>query len=504
MANITLGAGAQAFRLQRNGQSDTIIDFRSSYFVSTLNEAQEVPPNANIAGIDGTGTGVLNFARTEFNFLLDINGINLNGGPALDDMTDMHIHGADVGVAGPIIFDFRNDAETVVNAAAGTVTGSWDTVEAVAQDMTAPDIAALLAGDTYFNIHTNRDTTGFIRGQILRNGTEGDLIDLTALNIGSFAALQAITGEAAGDAVITTFFNGVASTVTLDGVARAALLPGHFVFAGNAAQAIIGTANRDDLFGAGGNDTMNAGGGADRLFGEAGNDALAGGFGGDTLIGGLGADLLNGGLGADSMSGGVGNDVYHVDNAGDRVIEGAFAGIDTIVSTVSLALGANVERLTLIGASAINGSGNALNNTLRGNATSNVLVGGLGADVLLAGAGKDILVGAVGRDVSAGGAGADSFVFRTAAESGLGAARDVIQDFAAGIDKIVLAAIDADLLEAGNQAFVFVGANAFSGTAAELRFTGGLAAADLNGDGLADLEITVQNVAQLAATDFVL
>ena len=101
MANITLGAGAQAFRLQRNGQSDTITDFRSLYFMSTLTEAQEVPPNANIAGIDGTGTGVVNSARTEFNFVLDINGINLNGGPALDYITDMHIHGAEVGVAGP-------------------------------------------------------------------------------------------------------------------------------------------------------------------------------------------------------------------------------------------------------------------------------------------------------------------------------------------------------------------------------------------------------------------
>ena len=83
---------------------------------------------------------------------------------------------------------------------------------------------------------------------------------------------------------------------------------------------------------------MNAGRGADRVFGEAGNDTLAGGFAGDTLSGGLGADLLNGGLG--SMNGGVGNDVYNIDNAGDRVIEGAFAGIDTIVSTQSLALGA--------------------------------------------------------------------------------------------------------------------------------------------------------------------
>ena len=77
-----LAPAVRTFRFERNGQSDTITDFRSIYFESTLDEAQEVPPNADSAGIDGTGAGVLNFARTDFDFSLDINGIDLTGGPA--------------------------------------------------------------------------------------------------------------------------------------------------------------------------------------------------------------------------------------------------------------------------------------------------------------------------------------------------------------------------------------------------------------------------------------
>jgi Ca2+-binding RTX toxin-like protein len=327
MANVTLGADGQNFLFERNGQSDTITDFRSLYFESTLNEAQEVPPNANIAGIDGTGTGVLHFGSIRFDFSIDINGIDLNGGPAPDDMTDMHIHGAEVGIAGPIIFDFRNDAETIVNAGAGTVTGGWDANEAVAQDMTAADVAALIAGDTYFNIHTNRDTSGFIRGQILRDGTVRDMIDLRELNIGSFETLLAITSQAAGDAVITTFFDGDATTLRLDGVPEAALRPGHFIFAGNAAEVIDGTSGRDDLFGAGGDDTLLGRLEADRLFGENGPDTLSGGRGRDVLSGGLGRDVLSGGVAGDRF---VFRDLAESTAGGaDRITD--FANIDDIV-----------------------------------------------------------------------------------------------------------------------------------------------------------------------------
>jgi Ca2+-binding RTX toxin-like protein len=76
----------------------------------------------------------------------------------------------------------------------------------------------------------------------------------------------------------------------------------------------------------------------------------------DVLSGGPGNDSINGGAGADSMAGGAGNDLYVVDNAGDVVRENANEGIDTVQSSVSYALPANAEILTLLGNAAINGT----------------------------------------------------------------------------------------------------------------------------------------------------
>ncbi|MDD1447958.1 DUF4347 domain-containing protein [Dolichospermum sp. ST_sed8] len=132
--------------------------------------------------------------------------------------------------------------------------------------------------------------------------------------------------------------------------------------------------------------------------GTAGNDWIKAGAGNDDLTGGDGNDYLNGGTGADFLIGGKGNDTFVIDNIGDIIGEGLNGGIDTVQSSLTWTLKANLENLTLIGTSAINGTGNTLNNTLTGNAAANILTGGLGNDILNAGAGADTLIGGLGND----------------------------------------------------------------------------------------------------------
>ena len=122
-----------------------------------------------------------------------------------------------------------------------------------------------------------------------------------------------------------------------------------------------------------------------KLTGGAGADQLTGKSNSDVLIGLGGDDVLNGGMGADRMEGGAGNDTIYVDNAGDTVVELAGQGTDTVMASISHTLASNVERLTLTGSSAINATGNSLNNALTGNSGANVIDGGLGDDTMVGG-----------------------------------------------------------------------------------------------------------------------
>jgi uncharacterized protein (DUF2141 family) len=135
-----------------------------------------------------------------------------------------------------------------------------------------------------------------------------------------------------------------------------------------------------------------------RMTGNSSNNRLDGGDGNDTLIGGAGNDTLSGGIGADSMLGGTGNDLYGIDNTGDRIVELANEGIDTVNSAITYTLGVNLENLTLTGTTAINGTGNILNNVITGNTGNNILTGGVGNDTLIGGIGNDTLTGGTGND----------------------------------------------------------------------------------------------------------
>lgn len=252
--------------------------------------------------------------------------------------------------------------------------------------------------------------------------------------------------------------------------------------AGNGgANSLSGGVGDDSLIGGGGDDRLEGGSGADLLRGGDGFDVASysgalvgvtvdlrstgkqatGGGGADTLngieglagsafadrfTGNVGANLLDGGVGADAMRGGFGDDIYVVDRSDDTVTEAAGGGVDTMRTSVSLTLAAQVEKLILTGSAAISGTGNALANGMIGNDSANAL-SGLGGDDRLAGAGgNDLLDGGIGSDRMKGGAGDDVFLVDNAADLALelvGQGHDTIrsalsQTLAANVEALVL------------------------------------------------------------------
>lgn len=188
---------------------------------------------------------------------------------------------------------------------------------------------------------------------------------------------------------------------------------------GNAlANVIDGNVGGNRLYGLSGADTVHGNAGADLLDGGEGDDTLQGDDGNDRLRGGSGNDTLDGGGGDDRLAGGSGDDFYILidGSAGDRVVEKAGEGDDTMLADASCKLPRDVEDLWLMGGSDTDGIGNAGDNALTGNGGNNQLRGKTGSDTL------------------EGGAGSDSFCFDTR----IGDDVDRITDFVSGEDKLCL------------------------------------------------------------------
>jgi Ca2+-binding RTX toxin-like protein len=189
------------------------------------------------------------------------------------------------------------------------------------------------------------------------------------------------------------------------------------------------------------------------------NNSITGNIAANVLNGGLGNDTLIGGLGNDTLIGGLGNDSYYVDNTADIIIENLNEGTDTVFTTISYTLSAtHVENLTLQGTTAINGTGNELNNILTGNSAVNTIDGGIGNDTLNGGIGNDILLGGVGADDLTGGIGND-FIYLGANDNAVDTIRytagdgiDMIYQFVRGVggDKINFSGItNIDVVTSG-------------------------------------------------------
>jgi Ca2+-binding RTX toxin-like protein len=127
------------------------------------------------------------------------------------------------------------------------------------------------------------------------------------------------------------------------------------------------------------------------------------------------------------MSGGSGNDLYYLDNTGDQVVETADGGTDKVVTSISYTLSSYIENLSASGSSALNLTGNSLNNVIVGNAGANTISGGEGNDRFNGRAGNDQLTGGTGKDV---------FVFNAALNKTSNV--DTITDFSVADDTVWL------------------------------------------------------------------
>ncbi|MEH2060532.1 MAG: calcium-binding protein [Nostoc sp.] len=148
------------------------------------------------------------------------------------------------------------------------------------------------------------------------------------------------------------------------------------------------------------------------------------------------------------------------------------------------------------------------NDTINAGGTGNDTIdGGSGNDTINGGRGNDILTGGTGTDILTGGPGNDIFKFNSVSDSPAGVSRDVITDFVGNGnlpgDQIDLSAIDANSTIAGNQAFTFIGASAFSAPG-QIRYVGDILSGNTAGNQSPDFEIQLTGSPQLVASDIIL
>ncbi|MCC1494604.1 S-layer family protein [Cognatishimia sp. F0-27] len=244
-----------------------------------------------------------------------------------------------------------------------------------------------------------------------------------------------------GDGIDTARYSGSSAAVQVD------LATGQGTSADAAGDSLtdienlIGSSSADMLMGDSGDNRLDGAGGADTLTGREGDDTYvvdnsgdvltevanegtdtvvsridftlgdhfenlmlsgssnidgSGNAGANMLMGNAGANVLTANGGADTMTGGAGNDTYVIDSTGQSVVEAENEGTDAVNSAVSYALTDHVETLVLTGTADIDGTGNALNNSLVGNSGANVLTGGAGNDAYAVGDGDTVVEAAGG------------------------------------------------------------------------------------------------------------
>jgi serralysin len=383
----------------------------------------------------GNGSDTASYAILETSVIVNNIGVNIN-------MTANVHSGADA--AGDNFISIEN---VVGSAFSDTIFGDGNN-----NIIEGGGSADILAGAGGLDTFVYRNAPDAVLGEVVSGGAEiGDeilvdsntAVDLRQVAITGIEKLRLdgavdidMIGAIMQGGISEAVSNGLSDTINIHG---SNVNLSSFTFTTwSAADTInvIGTAGNDTLIGSNFNENFLGSTGTDFMTGNGGNDvyeldvatdqtveAVGGGTdtvrssithglranienlvltgtaningGGNILAnqidGNSGNNTLNGFENADTMRGREGNDIYHVDNIGDTVIEAANEGTDAVVSSVDFTLGANVENLNLTGA-ALNGTGNGLVNQIFGNVNDNRLDGQGGNDRLTGAAGNDTYV----------------------------------------------------------------------------------------------------------------
>ncbi|WP_295551257.1 calcium-binding protein [uncultured Pseudacidovorax sp.] len=481
--------------------TDTV---RSSITLSLASNVENLVLTGNLA-LDGTGNALNNIitGNSSDNTLSGGGGSDtLVGGAGndtylVDNAGDVIIEGANEGtdnVQSSVTYALSANVENLLLTGTATVSGIGNSLDNVLTGNSAGNTLTGAGGNDTLDGAAGSDTMAGGAGDdlyivdnvsdiITENASEGiDTVQSSVtLTLASNVENLVLTGTAA--------LNGTGNTLN------------NTVTGNSAANTLSGGTGSDTLVGGGGDDIYvvdnvgdvvveNANEGADVVqssvthtlsanvenltligtaaingAGNALDNVLIGNSANNTLTGGNGNDTIDGGTGNDTMLGGAGNDTYYVNVATDVVTESANEGVDMVISTVTYTLGNNVENLILNGTSAINGTGNSLNNLLTGNSAGNTLTGGGGNDTIDGGAGNDTLVG---------GAGDDTYIVDSASDV-------VTENASEGVDTV---RSSVTLTLASNvENLVLIGTTALNGTGNTLNnsITGNAAANTLSG-----------------------
>jgi Ca2+-binding RTX toxin-like protein len=482
--NDTLDGGSGDDLLRGGTGDDVLIGGSGNDTASFSESAAGVTVNLNLTGVQVTGegsdtlSGIENLIGSAFDDVLTGDaGVNrIDGGTGNDTISGGAGNDQLVGGAGNDRFLLQDVGDDNADGGAGLDTfylGAAFTGADVVDGGEGNDVLALQGDYSNRTTFTNMTSIASVSLYSGANGSFGD----TANNRYSYNLATVNANVAAGEVFKINGANLQAGeNLTFDGSAES---DGSFL-----------------VYGGLGTDMLTGG-----QLGDSFVFAQDGRFGsGDTVDGGAGYDVvyLRGDYSFDFNDAGYSTALVNVESIGLlSATESLYAsGGD---GEFDYAITWNDDLLAAGGNFTVNGSRLTANESLRFDGSTETdgnlrLFGGGGNDVLRGGVGSDLILGNTGADTLSGGGGNDVFRYQSAADS-TASARDSIQDFLLG-DIIDLSRIDAKAGVDGNDAFRFIGSDAFTSTAGELRAVKGTGliwtvSGDTDGDGVADFEVVV-------------